>query len=171
MLRWELLGGCRWRGLFVRSAEEGQRWPSRGRSVLGACLPACLPLCCSEGGRGWACSCLGSAAPSWDTAPLWGDRLTASPHSPPPSTLGSGPAGQRSEREDGACLILQGEHPALWEAAREWPAGDSPEIAWGTQTTCELHLKGPHLKLCSGGDSRTRCHPAPGWSPARGAGV
>lgn len=46
--------------------------------MLGICLPECLPLCCSEGGRGWACSCLGRAAPSRDTllAPLSGYRLT-----------------------------------------------------------------------------------------------
>lgn len=48
--------------------------------MLGVCLPECLPLCCSEGGRGWACSCLGRAAPSRDTllAPLSGYRLTTS---------------------------------------------------------------------------------------------
>lgn len=46
--------------------------------MLGVCLPACLPLYCSEGGRGWACSCLGRAVPAWDTAPLSGYRLTAS---------------------------------------------------------------------------------------------
>lgn len=41
--------------------------------MLGVCLPECLPLCCSEGGRGWACSCLGRAAPARDTAgsSLW----------------------------------------------------------------------------------------------------
>lgn len=45
--------------------------------MLGVCLPECLPLCCSEGGRGWACSCLGKAAPSRDSpaAPLFGYRL------------------------------------------------------------------------------------------------
>lgn len=48
--------------------------------MLGVCLPECLPLCCSEGGRGWACSCLGRAAPSRDTqlTPLSGYRLTTS---------------------------------------------------------------------------------------------
>lgn len=48
--------------------------------MLGVCLPECLPLCCSEGGRGWACSCLGRAAPSRDTllASLSGYRLTTS---------------------------------------------------------------------------------------------
>lgn len=46
--------------------------------MLGICLPACLPLCFSEGGRGWACSCLGRVAPSWDTAPLSGYRITTS---------------------------------------------------------------------------------------------
>lgn len=46
--------------------------------MLGVCLPACLPLCGSEGGRGWACSCLDRAAPAWDTALLSDYRLTAS---------------------------------------------------------------------------------------------
>lgn len=50
-------------------------------SVLGVCLPACLPLCCSEGGRGWACSCLGRAAPAscvGHNSSLSGVRFTAS---------------------------------------------------------------------------------------------
>lgn len=41
--------------------------------MLGICLPECLPLCYSEGGRGWACGCLGRATPARDTrpAPVW----------------------------------------------------------------------------------------------------
>lgn len=71
-----------WRGFLIWGAGEERassdptiEWEV---SVLGVCLPACLPLCCSEGGRGWACSCLGRAAPAWDTAPLSGYRLNAS---------------------------------------------------------------------------------------------
>lgn len=71
-----------WRGFLIwgvgeegASSDTAIEWEV---SVLGVCLPACLPLCCLEGGRGWACSCLGRAAPVWDTAPLSGDRLTAS---------------------------------------------------------------------------------------------
>lgn len=69
------LAGCRWLqvGGASPSAGRGGRGSSATASVwevsvLGVCLPACLPLCCSEGGRGWACSCLGRAAPAWDTA-------------------------------------------------------------------------------------------------------
>lgn len=72
--------------------------------MLGICLPACLPLCCSEGGRGWACSCLGRAVPAWDTVPVSGHRFFI-PHSSQQSMWGIGPASP--VWEDCGCLILQ----------------------------------------------------------------
>lgn len=55
--------GCRVEGPLCGAAEAGgvtQR--VYGRSLCWAAVPASLPLLL-EGGRGWACSCLGRAAP------------------------------------------------------------------------------------------------------------
>lgn len=82
--------------------------------MLGVCLPECLPLCCSEGGRGWACSCLGRAAPSRDTrlTPLSGYRLTTSC----PLVLST----PDLQRLHGASLCRVGEDPGSLALKIEW---------------------------------------------------
>lgn len=113
--------------------------------MLGVCLPACLPLCCSEGGRGWACSCLGRAAPAWDMALLSGYRLTTS--------LPIYFHGQRGA--SGKALLSQrrlwkpcspGGVASLWEVFREWAPRECGnlrlDLSWAKLFPRGAHIQG-----------------------------
>lgn len=144
-----------------------------GVSVLGVCLPACLPLCCSEGGRGWACSCLGRADPAWDTALLSGYRLTASL----PTHLDSqrGASGQVLPGEEivEVSFSRQSNQPSGGCSgnglARGQPLEGCGELRLG-MSWATTHPRSLHLKLCGGGAAgrvaKLRSHPALGWPPA-----
>lgn len=115
--------------------------------MLGICLPECLPLCCFEGGRGWACGCLGRAIPAKDTRPAPLCLVTDSllhVHSLPDL---------QSQHE--TSLSLDGEDPGSLAWKVEWLGNGHGrrqtrkwcEFRLGLRET-KLHPEGLHPGLC-----------------------
>lgn len=141
-----------------------------GVSVLGVCLPACLPLCCSEGGRGWACSCLGRADPAWDTTLLSGYRLTASLPTHLDSRHGASGQALPGEKIVEVSFSRQSNQPSGGCSgngfARGQPLEGCGELRLGVRWPM-IHPRSLHLKLSGGRRvAKLRSHPTLGWPPA-----
>ena len=150
----------RWRGFQVCGAEEEEAVVTRRASVWevsvsGVCLPACLPLCCSEGGRGWACSCLGRAAPAWDTALLSGYRLTASLPAHLDSQRGASGQARTSEKIVEVSFSRQSSQPS-GRCSGTGPGGGQPLEGCGDLrlgvSWAMMHPRSLHPKLQDGGE-------------------
>lgn len=130
-------------------------------SVVGVCLPACLPLCCSEGGRGWACSCLGRAAPG-SCVGQSSSLVTDSPlRSPLASAVCMGPWAASPGQEDCGSILLQVELPALWEVFRAGPGWGEPQrgaVSSGWVRAGQCHIQGSDGRGGRAGAAGLRCH-------------
>lgn len=156
------------RGGRGSSDAAGEVWEV---SVSGICLPACLPLCCSEGGRGWACSCLGRAAPAWDTALLSGYRLTASLPTHLDSQRGASGQARMSEKIVEVSFSRQSSQPS-GRCSGTGPGGGQPlegcgELRLGVSWAA-MHPRSLHPKLQGGGEgSGAQGSPSPGLVSSR----
>lgn len=144
-------------GLRRGSSDTASLWAV---SVLGVCLPACLPLCCSEGGRGWACSCLGRAAPAscvGHSSSLWCQTHCFVPHPPPQSMWGIRPASPGKTVE---VSVSRWSSQAPGKCSGNGPGWGQPLEGCG-----ELRLGVSCIQSCVVvGTAGPRHHPALGWS-------